>query len=129
MGARQYRGLWRQSPRGHGGRGIGGGKNVGTLLGLPAADGLYARAMVFSGGAQTINLPGDAQTFAEAVTRRLGGRERLLVAPFPPSSPRRPPCAGPGRAGCRSAPRSTGASCRWFRCSASRVDRRRACRC
>jgi para-nitrobenzyl esterase len=39
--------------------------------------------MVFSGGAQTINLPGDAQTFAEAVTRRLGGRERLLVAPFP----------------------------------------------
>lgn len=60
-----------------------GGKNVGTLLGLPAADGLYARAMVFSGGAQTINLPGDAQTFAEAVTRRLGGRERLLVAPFP----------------------------------------------
>jgi para-nitrobenzyl esterase len=32
-----------------------GGKNVGTLLGMPMADGLYARAAIFSGGGQTVH--------------------------------------------------------------------------
>jgi para-nitrobenzyl esterase len=32
-----------------------GGKNVGTLIGMPMADGLYARAALFSSGAQTVH--------------------------------------------------------------------------
>lgn len=60
-----------------------GARNVCALLGLPAADGLYARAMVFSGGAQTVHTPATAALFANAVVARLGGAERLLVAPFP----------------------------------------------
>lgn len=60
-----------------------GGKNVVTLMATPAADGLYARAIVCSGGGQTVYNPGEAAAFANAVVARLGGRERLLVAPFP----------------------------------------------
>ena len=60
-----------------------GARNVCALMGLPAADGLYARAMVFSGGAQTVHIPATAAIFANAVVARLGGVERLLVAPFP----------------------------------------------
>jgi para-nitrobenzyl esterase len=52
-------------------------------MGTPAADGLYARAMVFSGGAHTVHTPEEAAMFASAVVTRLGGAERLLVAPFP----------------------------------------------
>ncbi len=39
--------------------------------------------MVFSGGAQTVHIPATAAIFANAVVARLGGVERLLVAPFP----------------------------------------------
>lgn len=60
-----------------------GGKNVGTLLGLPAADGLYARAMIFSGGAQTVYSPAEATAWARAITAKAGGAQNLLIAPFP----------------------------------------------
>jgi para-nitrobenzyl esterase len=60
-----------------------GARNVCALMGTPAADGLYARAMVFSGGAHTVHTPEEAAMFASAVVTRLGGAERLLVAPFP----------------------------------------------
>jgi len=60
-----------------------GARNVCALMGLPAADRLYARAMVFSGGAQTVHTPAEAALFANAVVARLGGADRLLVAPFP----------------------------------------------
>lgn len=60
-----------------------GGKNVVTLMATPAADGLYHRAMVFSGGGQTVYQPAESAAFADAVVSRLGGAKRLLVAPFP----------------------------------------------
>ncbi|MET3762295.1 carboxylesterase family protein [Sphingomonas sp. UYEF23] len=58
-----------------------GGKNVGTLLGMPMADGLYHGAALFSGGAQTVHTPDEAQAFARVFAEKLGGAERLATAP------------------------------------------------
>lgn len=57
-----------------------GGKNVGTLIGMPAVDGLYARAAVFSGGGQTVHTKGQAHEFARLFAEKLGGADRLLGA-------------------------------------------------
>ncbi|MEG3177640.1 carboxylesterase family protein [Sphingomonas sp. RB3P16] len=58
-----------------------GGKNVGTLMGMPAADGLYARTALFSGGAQTVHTSTEAQAFARLFADKLGGADRLATAP------------------------------------------------
>jgi para-nitrobenzyl esterase len=58
-----------------------GGKNVGTLMGMPAADGLYARAAIFSGGGETVASRDEAEAFARLFADRLGGAEALLSAP------------------------------------------------
>ncbi len=57
-----------------------GGKNVGTLMGMPMADGLYARAAIFSGGGQTVHTLAEAQEFARLFVAKLGGADRLLSA-------------------------------------------------
>lgn len=57
-----------------------GGKNVGSLIGMPAADGLYARAAIFSGGGQTVHSMEQAQEFARLFAEKLGGADRLLSA-------------------------------------------------
>jgi len=58
-----------------------GGKNVGSLMGAPGADGLYAQAAMFSGGAQTVHTMAEAEAFARVYTQKLGGVDRLLSAP------------------------------------------------
>lgn len=58
-----------------------GGKNVGSLMGVPAADGLYAQAAMFSGGAQTVHTMEEAEAFARLYAEKLGGVDRLLTAP------------------------------------------------
>jgi para-nitrobenzyl esterase len=57
-----------------------GGKNVGSLMGVPAADGLYAQAAMFSGGAQTVHTMAEAEAFARVYAEKLGGADRLLTA-------------------------------------------------
>lgn len=56
-----------------------GGKNVGTLIGMPMADGLYARAALFSGGAQTVHNRMEAENFARLYAEKLGGSDKLLT--------------------------------------------------
>jgi len=51
-----------------------GAKSIGTLLGMPAAAGLFRRAISMSGGADTVYEVDDAVTLAE---RLLAGLERL----------------------------------------------------
>jgi len=58
-----------------------GGKNVGSLMGVPAADGLYAQAAMFSGGAQTVHTMAEAEAFARLYAEKLGGAGTLLTAP------------------------------------------------
>jgi len=56
--------------------------SVGSLLGNPAASGLFHRAILQSGAASTFN---GVDTAAEVVGRmatRLGGREALRAAPW-----------------------------------------------
>lgn len=60
-----------------------GGKNVGSLMGAPGADGLYAQAAMFSGGAQTVHTMAEAEAFARLHAEKLGGAARLLTAPVP----------------------------------------------
>ncbi|MCY1672038.1 carboxylesterase family protein [Novosphingobium sp. SL115] len=60
--------------------GSAGGKNVGTLMGMPAADGLYAQVAQFSGGGQTVHTKADASAFARLFADKLGGAGRLLTA-------------------------------------------------
>lgn len=60
--------------------GSAGGKNVGTLMGMPAADGLYAQVAQFSGGGQTVHAKADASAFARLFAEKLGGADRLLTA-------------------------------------------------
>ncbi|WP_206245362.1 carboxylesterase/lipase family protein [Novosphingobium terrae] len=57
-----------------------GGKNVGSLMGLPAADGLYAQAAMFSGGGETVHTMAEAEAFARVYAEKLGGQNRLLTA-------------------------------------------------
>lgn len=54
-----------------------GGKNVGTLMGIPLTDGLYSGAALFSGGAQTVHNSAEARAFAALFVQKLGGVERL----------------------------------------------------
>lgn len=58
-----------------------GGKNVGSLMGAPSADGLYAQAAMFSGGAQTVHRMDEAEAFARLFVDKLGGVQALLSAP------------------------------------------------
>ncbi|MBW8841658.1 MAG: carboxylesterase/lipase family protein [Sphingomonadales bacterium] len=58
-----------------------GGKNVATLMGVPAADRLYANAAIFSGGGQTVHTPQQAREFARLFAAKLGGVEKLRTAP------------------------------------------------
>ncbi|NMN05215.1 MULTISPECIES: carboxylesterase family protein [unclassified Novosphingobium] len=58
-----------------------GGKNVGTLLGMPMADTLYSRAAIFSGGGQTVHTRAEAEAFARVLAEKLGGADKLLTAP------------------------------------------------
>ncbi|WP_068090311.1 carboxylesterase/lipase family protein [Novosphingobium rosa] len=57
-----------------------GGKNVGSLMGLPAADGFYAQAAMFSGGGETVHAMAEAEAFARHYMEALGGKDRLLTA-------------------------------------------------
>lgn len=56
-----------------------GGKNVGSLLGTPAADGLYAQAILFSGGGETVYSRDEAQAFAHSYAAIFGGDARGLI--------------------------------------------------
>ena len=49
-----------------------GGMSVGTLLGLPAAEGLYAQAIVQSGSSSYVNRPDHATRTARDVLARVG---------------------------------------------------------
>ncbi len=57
-----------------------GGKNVGTLMGVPLADRLYAGAAIFSGGGQTVHMPDEARAVGRLVAEKLGGADKLLTA-------------------------------------------------
>lgn len=63
------------------GGGSAGAKNVATLMGTPSADGLYAQAALFSGGAQTVHTIEEARAFARLYLEKLGGPDRLHDAP------------------------------------------------
>lgn len=60
-----------------------GGMSVGTLLGLPAAEGLYARAIVQSGSSSYVNRPDHATRTARDLLERIGVTtpEELRAAP------------------------------------------------
>jgi para-nitrobenzyl esterase len=58
-----------------------GGMSVGTLLGTPAAAGLFRRAIAQSGAAQAVAGTDDASAVAADVATRFGGLEALLDAP------------------------------------------------
>jgi len=58
-----------------------GGKNVAALMGMPAADGLYARAAIYSGGGETVLPPQEAREVARLYAGKLGGAARLRTAP------------------------------------------------
>jgi para-nitrobenzyl esterase len=58
-----------------------GGMSVGTLLGTPAAQGLFHRAIAQSGAAQAVRPAERAAEIAEKVAARFGGLEGLLDAP------------------------------------------------
>ncbi len=58
-----------------------GAMSIGTLLGTPAADGLFAKAILQSGAAHTVSNAEDAAAVADALIDELGGGgvERLLA--------------------------------------------------
>lgn len=58
-----------------------GGKNVAALMGMPAADGLYARAAIYSGGGETVLSTEEARGVARLYVEKLGGAARLHTAP------------------------------------------------
>ena len=58
-----------------------GAMSVGTLLGTPAAAGLFHRAIAQSGSCQAISSPERATEVAAQVAVRFGGPEGLLEAP------------------------------------------------
>jgi para-nitrobenzyl esterase len=58
-----------------------GGMSVGTLLGAPAAAGLFRRAIAQSGACQAASSAEQAAAIAERVGERFGGLEGILEAP------------------------------------------------
>jgi para-nitrobenzyl esterase len=58
-----------------------GGMSVGTLLGTPAAAGLFHRAVAQSGACQAVSTPARAADMAERVAAPVGGIDALLDAP------------------------------------------------
>jgi para-nitrobenzyl esterase len=57
-----------------------GGMSVGTLLGTPAAAGLFRRAIAESGACQALSSTDQAATVAELVAKEVGGFEAMLTA-------------------------------------------------
>jgi para-nitrobenzyl esterase len=57
-----------------------GGMSVGSLLGMPAASGLFHRAIPQSGAASNVNPLERARELAERLVARLGGRDALHAA-------------------------------------------------
>lgn len=107
-----------------------GGMSIGSLLGAPAAAGLFRRAVTQSGGARPHFTPAQAQRTTDFVLKRLG-----IPSPTRPScSPSRPPTwwprpprpAPPPSSAARSSTRSwTVTCCRCTRCAGS--PRRSTC--
>ncbi len=60
-----------------------GAWNCATLMALPAATGLFHRAILASGGADMVYTPDQAHEFARQFVARLGGRQRLRIASIP----------------------------------------------
>src|SRR5215469_11864492 len=58
-----------------------GGMSVGALLGMPAAAGLFHRAIPQSGAASSVQAAVEAGDVADRVLARLGGLDALLAAP------------------------------------------------
>jgi len=60
-----------------------GGMSVGTLLGTPAAAGLFAKAIAQSGAAHNVTSAEDAVVLTDAIIGELGGRgvDAVLTAP------------------------------------------------
>lgn len=58
-----------------------GGMSVGTLLGTPAAAGLFARAIAQSGACQAVSTAEHAAEIVEQVAARFGGPDGLPSAP------------------------------------------------
>ena len=58
-----------------------GGMSVGTLLGTPAAQGLFHRAVAQSGAAQAVKSAERSSELAEQLAARFGGLQGLLDAP------------------------------------------------
>ncbi|HXM58020.1 MAG TPA: carboxylesterase/lipase family protein [Candidatus Dormibacteraeota bacterium] len=59
-----------------------GGMSVGSLLGMPAASGLFHKAIPQSGAASTVNNPERAGEVAERLLARVGGIDGLRTAPW-----------------------------------------------
>jgi len=57
-----------------------GAWNCATLMAIPAANGLFHRTILASGGADTVYTPARATEFAERFVTRLGGKQRLRMA-------------------------------------------------
>lgn len=59
-----------------------GALNTATLMALPAAQGLFHRCILASGGADMVHTPDKATEFASHFVMRIGGVQRLRNAPF-----------------------------------------------
>jgi para-nitrobenzyl esterase len=59
-----------------------GGMSIGSLLGLPAASGLFHQAVPQSGAASTVNTPEHAADVAELTIAKAGGLDALRAAPW-----------------------------------------------
>jgi para-nitrobenzyl esterase len=59
-----------------------GGMSVGSLLGTPAASGLFHQAVPQSGAASSVNSLEEAAAVAEQVVARVGGMDALRAAPW-----------------------------------------------
>jgi para-nitrobenzyl esterase len=59
-----------------------GGMSIGSLLGLPAASGLFQQAVPQSGAASTVNTPEHAAAVAELTIAKAGGLDALRAAPW-----------------------------------------------
>jgi para-nitrobenzyl esterase len=57
-----------------------GGMSIGSLLGLPAASGLFHQAVPQSGAASTVNTPEHAAEVAELTIAKAGGMDALRAA-------------------------------------------------
>jgi para-nitrobenzyl esterase len=59
-----------------------GGMSIGSLLGLPAASGLFRQAVLQSGAAASVNTPERAAEVAELTIAKVGGLDALWAAPW-----------------------------------------------